>query len=143
MAGEATITASAVRTVAGNADEVFDAYAAAGYTPEMGNVVALCGDDEVDLCDATLVNGLELPAGMVEAVKAVPGAAGGVAHKVTVRGRGIVEGFTDLRGGTVLYTSPTPGKFHLTDPTDSGIQGFPIALVKSATRVILNMPVLG
>lgn len=139
----ATITASAVRFLTGDAEDVFDAFSASGYTPEKGDLVAVSGNNEVDGCDATDANSLTVPAGVVESFKLVNAPAGGTRYRVTVRQRGLMEGFTSLTAGNILYTSATAEKFDETDPTASGITGYPVALVKNATQALINCPVLG
>lgn len=138
-----TITAAAVRAVAGDAEDVFDAAAASGYTPEVGDLVAISGSGEVDGADATVANGLQYAAGIVEDVKAAHGAGGGTTYRVTVRTRGIIEGFSSLTAGNRLFTSTTAEKFDNADATASGITAYPVALALTATKILLNCPVMG
>ena len=116
---DVTVVAASVRAVEGAASEVTTMDAASGFTPTYGKLVAVSGNDEVDLCDAALSSGLSNPLGVVESFKAVRTTAGAAGYRVTVRKRGIMEGFTGLTAGTVLYNSLTAGAIADASPEDN------------------------
>jgi len=139
MADVTKVTA-AIRAVEGAAHQVYTADAASGYTPVVGDLVAIAGNDTVDECDATDANGLVEPIGVVESFKAVRTTAGAAGYRVTARFGGILEGFTGLTAGTVLYNSTTAGAIADADPTASGVTGIPIGVAINATQVLLALP---
>lgn len=139
---DVTPTAASVRSVADDPEDALTMDAASGYTPALGDVVAISGNDEVDLCDATDANVLVEPLGVVKAIQAIRTSAGAAGYRVTVMLRGILEGFTGLTAKTVLYNSTTPGAFADADPTASGVTGKAIAVALNATQVYVAGPSL-
>jgi len=113
-----TIVAAAVRAVEGDPAETTTMDAASGFTPTNGACVAVSGNDEVDACDAALSSGLSVPLGLVESFKTIRTTAGSSGYRVTVRKRGIMEGWTGLTAGDVIYNSLTAGALADADPTD-------------------------
>ena len=113
-----TIVAAAVRAVEGAASEVTTMDAASGFTPTNGACVSVSGNDAVDACDAALSSGLSVPLGLVESFKTIRTTAGGSGYRVTVRKRGIMEGWTGLTAGDVIYNSLTAGGLSDADPDD-------------------------
>jgi hypothetical protein len=141
MADVTRVTA-AIRAVEGAAHDVYTADAASGYTPVVGDLVAIAGNDTVDECDATDANGLVQPVGIVESFKAVRTTAGGAGYRVTCRFSGVMEGFTSLTAKTVLFNSTTAGAIADADPTTTGVTGIPIGIAINTTQVLLALPCL-
>jgi hypothetical protein len=141
MADITKVTA-ATRAVEGAAHEVYTADAASGYTPVLGDLVAIAGNDTVDECDATDANGLVEPIGIVESFKAIRTTAGGAGYRVTARFGGIMEGYTGLTAGAPLYNSTTAGAIEAADPTTTGVTGLKIGVAINATQILLAMPSL-
>lgn len=137
---DVTVVAAAVRAVEGDPADTVTMDAASGYTPTVGDLVAVAGNDTVDECDATDSNTLMEPFGIVESYKAVRTTAGTAGYRVTVRQRGIMEGFTSLTAKTVLWNSTTAGAIADADPTTTGVTGYPIGVAINATQVCLALP---
>jgi len=127
-----TVVAASVRAVEGAAAEVTTMDAASGFTPTAGKVVSVSGNDEVDLCDAALSSGLSTPLGMVETFKAFRTTAGGAGYRVTVRKRGIMEGFSSLTAGDVLYNSLTAGAIADVNPSNDTLLAIGTLLISGA-----------
>lgn len=135
-------TAAAVRLVANDPEDTIDMDAASGYTPALGDLVAVSGNDEVDACDALDSNSLLEPFGVVVAIKAVRTTAGAAGKRVTIAQRGLLEGWTGLTAGDVLWNSATAGDYSDADLSDGTHTGYPIGVVINATQVLLAMPSL-
>lgn len=134
---DVTVVAASVRAVSNDPEDTLTFDAASGYTPALGDLVAISGNDEVDQCDATDANSLVEPVGVVIAVQNVRGA-----YRVTVIERGLLEGFTGLTAGTTLYNSTTAGAIENTDPTTTGVTGKAVGYAVNATQVRLALPSL-
>lgn len=135
---DVTIVAASVRQVTGDPEDQLTYDAASGYTPALGNLVAISGNNAVDKCDATDANALVQPVGVVTSIQATP--TGG--YRVTATYGGLVEGFTGLTAKTVLYNSATPGAISDTDPSGAGVTGLAIGVAVNATQVLLALPSL-
>lgn len=135
-----TVVAASIRAVAHDPEDVLTFDAASGYTPVLGDVVALSGADEVDEADATDANGLTVPMGIVGAIQAVRTNAGAAGYRVTVYRDALVEGFTGMTAKDILYTSTTAGGIEDADPTTTGVTGYAIGQAISATQAVFRFP---
>ena len=136
------VTTAAFRLVRSDPEDERTFDAASGYTPALGDLVALSGAGEVDQCDATDANALVEPVGVVAAVQSIRTASGAAGYKVSCARRCLAEGFTGQTAGTTLFNSTTPGSIADTDPTTTGITGKVVGYVHSATQVELILPSL-
>lgn len=131
-----TISSDDVRQVTGDPEDTLTMDAASGYTPSLGDLVAVSGDDEVDECDATDSNSLVEPFGIVVATRDQRIGP----TRVTVAHQGLIEGATGLTAGTVLYNSTTAGAIENSDPTTTGVTGIPFAVAVNPTEFQINLP---
>jgi hypothetical protein len=133
-----TKVAASVRIVRNDPEDTLDVDSASGYTPVLGEVVALSAAGTVNLCDATDSASLTVPLGLVVAFKQKR--AGG--YRITVLTRGLVEGWTGMTvtGLVRLWTSETAGAIDTTDPTTTGVTGFAIGRAINATQILFNFP---
>lgn len=138
-----TITTSALRVVRDDPEDERTYDAASGYTPALGDLVAMSGNEEVDKCDATDANGLVEPVGIVTNIQSVRTNAGAAGHRVTVARRALVEGFESLSAGAVFFNSTTAGKIEDTDPTTTGVTGIKVGIAHDATKIDFVLPALG
>lgn len=116
---DVTVVAAAVRAVAGDPEDVVTGNAKSGWTPTVGELASVSGNDELAQCAAAESGGLAEAIGIVESVKAYRTNAGAAGYRVTARFGGIMEGFTGLTAGQILYNSRNAGKISNTDPTDA------------------------
>ncbi len=142
-----TVVNADVRAVAHDPEDTLTFWAATGYTPKMGEVVAMSGADTVDLADADTTNGLSRAIGLVIATKQTTLNTGSLGYRVTVLLRGLVEGFSSLTVGSdaALYTSTTPGAIENTDLSDAGpplIEAKKIGVPITATQAYFSFPAL-
>lgn len=135
MAAVAVVAAS-VRAVSHHPENTLDFNTASGYTPEVGDIVAISGNDEVDGADATDANSLTNAIGIVVALRQKRDGT----YRVTILLRGLVEGFTGLTAGDIIYTSTTAEKMDDADPTTTGVTGKAVGTAKNATQIIFDFP---
>jgi hypothetical protein len=70
------VTTASFRLVRSDPEDERTFDAASGYTPALGDLVALSGAGEVDQCDATDANALVEPVGVVAAIQSIRTASG-------------------------------------------------------------------
>lgn len=136
------VTTAAFRLVRSDPEDERTFDAASGYTPALGDLVALSGAGEVDQCDATDANALVEPVGVVAAIQSIRTSSGAAGYKVSCARRCLAEGFTGQTAGTLVYNSTTAGAIADADPSGAGITGKVVGYVHSATQVELVLPSL-
>ena len=137
-----SLTAAAIRPVAHSPEDTLTFDAGSGYTPALGDIVAVSGNDAVKGADADESTGLTIPIGIVISIRAVRTTAGAAGYRVTALLRGLVEGFESLSAGDRVFTSRTAGKIQNDDVTGSGISSRPIGLCINATAIYFAFPSL-